>query len=387
MKQAFLTAQTEDFLKLGINACGCNHGRSGAGSYLRSLVQHLPTTEHTIQLFGPEIDKYTYSSGVEGVSYVGLPVEAASFSEKMWHQTHFLSFVKKHAYDKILFPAGTQFLPKLFPVPTVLMIQGRIDVKQNFFSQLFAKKMLKMNLHTVAGFIVPSTYVKKKLLDFGIPESKIEVIYHGVDRKLFFPHPLEDDEPLLIQPFSIQRPYIIYASRMSDAEKYHIQLIHAFNLFKQKTGSPYRLVLAGESGQNAHSVHDEVLKSPFASDILLTGYFPHEQLPELYSAADLCVFPSAIEGVGLPILEAMACGIPTACAHAGALPEIIGKSTVFFNPDSVEEIAHVIENHVKLKSGENDGRRNALIEGGLEWVKKYNWETTAQKTLDYLNSI
>lgn len=375
-------------MKLGINAFGCDHGRSGTGSYLTSLLHNLPDrTGHTIQLFGPELDKYTYSSGIESVGYAGVSLREGLFSKKIWHKTAFLNFVKKHGYNRLLFPAGIDFLPGVFPVPSVLVIQSVLSNNKNFFVKEITKNFLRFSLNSASGFIVPSSYIKQDILSLGIPESKITVIYHGVDRGLFFPRDIKDDEHVLIQPFSIRRPYIIYASRMTHAEKYHAQLIHAFNIFKQKSGLPYRLVLAGAQGKSSESVHAEVLKSPFSSDILLTGYFPHENLAELYSAADLCVFPSAIEGVGLPILEAMACGIPTACARAGALPEMIGQFTHYFDPNSPEEIAQAISVLIKRKDGKNDARRSRLIEGGLEWVKKYDWQQTARKTLEYLATI
>ena len=112
-----------------------------------------------------------------------------------------------------------------------------------------------------------------------------------IDGSLFKPI-TNDEDRVLIQPFAIQRPYIIYASRITHEQKCHVELIKAFALFKKQTGSPHRLVIAGSDGNNSEAVHNAVIQSGFSSDILLTGYFPHESLPQLYSSADLCVFPS-----------------------------------------------------------------------------------------------
>ena len=127
------------------------------------------------------------------------------------------------------------------------------------------------------------------------------------------------------------------------------------------------------------------MRSPVSSDILLTGYFPHQNLPQLYSAADLCVFPSPVEGVGLPIIEAMACGIPTACAYAGALPEIAGDCTCYFNHKDPAEIAAVIEQ--LIDAPENQEKRTALIKKGIKWIQQYSWKKTAEETLAYLSGL
>ena len=83
--------------------------------------------------------------------------------------------------------------------------------------------------------------------------------------------------------------------------------------------------------------------SEAASDIFITGYFPHENFPELYRNADACIFPSVNEGVGLSVLEAMVTGLPVACSNKGTLPEITGGKTLYFDSDNVQEMADVIE--------------------------------------------
>ena len=374
-------------MKIGINTFGCDHGRSGIGAYILSLVHNLPKTEHKIQLFGHELDKYTYTSGVEGIQYTCVSARDSPFAEQVWHSLSFNTFTRKQKYDIVLFPSGVKILPMRFDVPAALVIQNILaSDSQGYFKNIsaFASKLI---LKSVRGIICPSRYIKRDLLNYGITEEKIQVIHNGIDTSLFHPHTLQAQEALMIKPFAIRRPYIIYASRIIHPEKRHIELIEAFSLFKQKTHSPHRLVIAGADGEKAEQVHQAVLRSPVASDILLTGYFPHENLPLIYSAADLCVFPSSVEGVGLPVIEAMACGIPTACARAGALPEIAGDCTCYFEPNKPEHIAAVIADLVNDAAGANAERRQKLIEAGIEWVKKYSWEKTAQKTLSYLETI
>lgn len=366
-------------MKIGINAFGCNHGRSGSGSYLFYLVNNLPASKYKFGLFGPEIDKYTYTSNLEDVDFTGLDINDSPISEQFWHKTSLNSFIKKQKYDVLLYVSGLQLLPVSFNVPSFLVIQEAPDKLQGL-----AKIRIKSVFNQACGIIVPSKYVRSALLDLGVCSDKITVIHNGIDDDLFKPCPAKNGETVLIQPFSIRRPYIIYASRLANSSKCHAELIDAFTIFKKKSGAPHRLVIAGAGGESSSGIHEKVLMSPYSSDILLTGYFPHENLPKLYSAADLCIFPSRKEGSGLPVIEAMACGIPTACSNEGALPEIAGEASLYFNSRNTEEIAETI---MKLiDTPENSKCRKNLIGNGLEWIKKYSWKKTAAETVEYIDS-
>ncbi|WP_187426462.1 glycosyltransferase family 4 protein [Treponema phagedenis] len=374
-------------MNIGINTFGCDHSRSGVGSYILSLVKNLPKSPYSIDLFGPELDKYTYTSGIDTATYTGIAIADNERAEKLWHSFSCNKFIQKQKYDLVVYPSGIKMLPTNFTVPSILVIQDIIGIKSNNFLSFFGNINSKRMLNQSAGIISPSNYIKNDLIRLGITPSKIQVIHNGIDTDLFYPRKIDDNESVLMRPFAIRRPYIIYASRIEYPAKRHVELVKAFSLFKQKTQAPHRLVIAGAEGVNSELVHQEVIRSPVSSDILLTGYFPHENLPALYSAADLCVFPSSVEGVGLSVIEAMACGIPTACARAGALPEIAGEHTCYFNQEDPEEIAAIIEKLVKKPDGENDELRNTLIAGSIEWVKQYSWKTTAEQTLAYIEKV
>ena len=368
-------------MKIGIDAFGCNHGRSGIGSYILSLVKNIPKTKHEFRLFGPELDKYTYTSDIDHIGFEGVDISDTGFSEKLWHFKSLHSFIKKQKYEAVMYPAGTELLPPVFSVPSILVVQSLLSADMNVFEKFNVKRILKSAL----GIISPSRFIKNDLISFGIAESKIRVIYNGIDNGLFKPAGEDGGDTVLLQPFAIRRPYIIYASRLTGLKKHHTELIEAFSVFKKKHGTAHRLVIAGADGGNAEAVHKAVMESGFPSDILLTGHFPHENLAQLYAAADMCVFPSAAEGVGLPVIEAMACGIPAACAESGALPEIAGDAAVYFDPKNPEEMAEKIARLINTEA--NRGYRTEVIQKGLKWVERYNWKTTAEQTVEYINSL
>ena len=191
-----------------------------------------------------------------------------------------------------------------------------------------------------------------------------------------------EDEIVDIKPFAIKRPYFVYGSTLSSPEKKHIELIKAFELFKKNTGAPHRLVLAGNDGPYAEEIHKAAFDSQFASDIFLTGFFPHENFARLYGGAEACLFPSVNEGVGLPILEAMACGIPVICSEKGALKEIGGTAPLYYNSDKADVIDQLALNMQKIT--EDKELRDNMITDGILWANEFNWEDTVKKTLEIL---
>jgi len=350
-------------------------------SLMHNLPESIDGKTNSIELFGPELDRYTYSSGVDAISFVGVPVADSLMAERTWHVAGLPTFARKQKYDAVIFPSGIKMLPLKFDIPSIIVVQDILsDTCKNSDDGLISG-MFRRQLKKADRIIAASRFIRDDLLNMHIPESRISCINNGIDMALFNPHPPASEEAVLIHPFSIRRPYIIYASRVAYPSKCHVELVEAFGIFKKRTGLPHRLVLAGADGVNAEIVHREIIKSPYASDILLTGYFPHRNLPELYSAADACVFPSSAEGVGLPVLEAMACGIPVACARAGALPEVAGDSVLYFDQNNPEEIASAISRVVLDPSGANDSLRADLIDRGLKWSAGFTWKRCAEETL------
>ncbi|MCQ2598393.1 MAG: glycosyltransferase family 4 protein [Treponema sp.] len=362
-------------MRIGIDTCGCNHARSGVGSYLLSFVTNLPRTkEYSFELFGLEEDRFTYTSGTE-IAYSAIPAQKSLKAQASWHKHRAAKFISKNQYDAVLFPS-----PETIPVSSGNA--KSIVVVNCLYSALpekKQKKLLKKNLKKADFVVAASEEIKKDLCNNGVSSDSIHVIHNGIDHKVFYPVLDLDSDILDIKPFAIKRPYFIYCSSLSGADKNHIELIKAFELFKKNTGLPQRLVIAGNDGAYSEPVHKAAYDSECAEDIFVTGYFPFESLAKLYAGSDACVIPAENEGVGLPLLEAMASGVPVVCAKSGALPEMGGDVPVYFDPKNIEEIASVLERVVS-----EEDLRSEMIKKGIERASIFNWETTVAETLSVL---
>ncbi|MDR1786213.1 MAG: glycosyltransferase family 4 protein [Spirochaetaceae bacterium] len=369
-------------MKVGIDTFGCGHGRSGIGTYLVSLCAHLPDDgTFQFELFGSEMDRYTYNRD-KNIGYAGISAPDNPAFERLWHLFQAQGFIKKKRYDCVLFPAGPQLLQRAYSFPAAAVVHEHLSLRLKTRSNWFSNTRVLAGLKRVARVIAPSQFVRKDLMGLGIDGAKIEVVHNGIDHALFCPRSGPEDAPIDTKPFAVKRPYFVYVTSLSGPEKKHVELIQAFNLFKLNTGLPHRLVLAGSDGPGLPAARAAAQKSPFTSDILLTGYFPHEGLPQLYAGADAFVFPASGEGSALPVIEAMAVGIPCVCSRGGVLPEIAGNHALFFTSGDAVDIALGLEKIV------SDGElRKTLVSGGLEWTRRFTWEKTARRTLDVLQSI
>lgn len=114
----------------------------------------------------------------------------------------------------------------------------------------------------------------------------------------------------------------------------------------------------------------------------MTGHVEEEKLKQYYAFADLLVFPSLYEGFGLPPLEAMACGVPTAVSRAASMPEVCGDATRFFNPSDPKDMADGI-----LEALEDQALRKELVRKGLERARMFTWEDCAEKTCGVIRAM
>lgn len=368
-------------MKIGIDTFGCDHSKSGLGSYLIYFIKNIKADNpNTFELFGSELDRYIYDSEKEK-TFVSIKIADNLKAEQKWHKYRIQKFVKKQKYDLVIFPAVENVIPKKIGCKSIAVMSSIYSyiIKQKSYG---IRKQIKKGLENCSCIIAASNYIKDDLIQNGFSKDKIQVVYNGIDHKMFFPAIQDDSEFVEIKPFAIKRPYFIYGSRISCENKKHVQLIKAFNLFKKNTNYPHRLVLAGNNGSYSDVVHKEAFNSEYSSDIFITGYFPLESFPKLYANSSACIFPSVNEGIGLPVLESMACGIPVLCSDKGALKEIGEDVPLYFDSDNIQMIAELMQKIVEDKE-----LVNKKSEDGLQRANKFNWEETVKQTLDIAQSL
>jgi glycosyltransferase involved in cell wall biosynthesis len=156
----------------------------------------------------------------------------------------------------------------------------------------------------------------------------------------------------------------------------HKNLDRLLQAFARLAHPAARLVVVGHAGRDQQALRDRAAALGIGERVVFTGWIEDADLEGFYAAADVFVYPTLMEGFGMPVLEAMRREVPVACSNVSALPEIAGDAAEFFDPYDVESIAAALR--TVLESPE---RRAELVARGREQCRRFSWEDTARRTL------
>ena len=169
---------------------------------------------------------------------------------------------------------------------------------------------------------------------YHVPEEKIRVVY-PCTRTIF--RPIASTSQIQAK-YNLPEKYILYVGTL-ERRKNVANLIRAFALAKRAALTEHVLVLAGKRGWLYQDIFQAMEETRLSNQIIFLDYVPDEDLPALYTGADLFTYLSRFEGFGLPVLEAMACGTPVLVSSASSLPEVVGDAGILVSPDDIEQAA------------------------------------------------
>lgn len=355
------------------------YSQSGVGRYIRKLIANLA-----------QIDKKNqYLIYLIKEDFLAFKPPAPNFAKKMvnihWHSLKeqlVLPFLLiKESPDLVHFPYFS--LPVFYPGKFVVTIHdliidhfntGRASTRSLLtykIKRLFYKFIVASAIKHAVKVIAVSRATKEEIVAHYHPdEKKVLVTYEAADLASC---PKADVQRL------VASPYLLYVGN-AYPHKNLSRLIAAFQLIK-KTLPGLKLVLVGKKDYFYQRL-EKSLSLAQEKGVVFFGFAKGAQLSLLYSQATLFVFPSLMEGFGLPGLEAMAAGLPVAAAGIPALKEVYGQAALYFNMRDPQEIAHKISELLKDKN-----LQKKLIVEGQKQVAKYSWEKMARETLAVYNEF
>jgi len=217
-----------------------------------------------------------------------------------------------------------------------------------------------------------------------IPETRISVIYNGVDHNIFKPYQSYDMRPHHIRLRTLRhKPYILYVG----SERWRKNLGRLLEAFAQlKVDFPrLKLVKVGGPGRSEELRSDTMRRLSslgITKDVIFIDYIPEVDLAYYYCSAALLVYPSLYEGFGLPPLEAMACGCPVVTTNTSSLPEVVGEAGIMVNPYDTRSLVQAMRRVLT-----DDKLRDNMVRKGLEHARQFSWEKTAELTLQVYNKV
>jgi glycosyltransferase involved in cell wall biosynthesis len=224
--------------------------------------------------------------------------------------------------------------------------------------------------------IAPSEATKADIVRrLQINPQRIAVIPWGCDERF---QPGGDPEHLAAVQHRYRLPaqYLLFAGTL-EPRKNLTTLLHAYAMLRAEgCGNDLKLVVAGRTGWLYADIFDTVKTLALDEEVIFTGFVDDKDLPDLYRGAQLFVYPSLYEGFGLPILEAMASGVPVITSDVASMPEVAGDAAILVDPHDPKAIAESIAQALA-----EDRQRQAMIQKGLARVERFTWDSVAQQTL------
>jgi glycosyltransferase involved in cell wall biosynthesis len=358
-------------------------GDFGIGTYIRNLIASLGELDQE--------NRYVLFVGQQGIqelpdlpeNFRAVVERSPSYSVRelvalswrlfrlrldLYHSTHYV-------------------LPAVVPCRAVVTIHDIIHLLYPEFlpsalAFFYAQRMIRRSLSRGDRIIAVSQNTKTDLMDyFKVDGRKIRVVYSGVTdryRQSLAPAEIATRQ----EEFGINRPYLLFVGNPKPHKNLD-NVVKAYARAREIYEFDADLVCVGDREGMEFKIRQRAEQMGLTDRIRLVGHVPEEALPALYQGATLFVFPTLYEGFGLPVIEAMASGVPVITSNTSALREIAEGYGHLVNPLDVDEIARAIAQCMA-----DQEHRESLVKLGLKRADDFQWSRTAEKTLEiYLAAL
>ena len=356
----------------------------GIGAYIRNLLEALSRRPESqacrFRVFARAADRDALPPLPNHFDVVDEEARSYSLSEL----TGFAWRLWRHRLD--LFHATHYVLPPLPRGRAVVTIHDIIHLLYPQFlpsraAHLYARVMIRRALNRADRIITVSHNSKRDLTDyFSVASSRIEVIYNGVSER-FRQGVSEAQRRRVAEKLGLPSPYLLFLGG-ERAHKNARNVVRAFAEARRRSPLPHTLVLAGALPVNRGRVEALIAALDLESAVRRTGLVDEEDMPGLFAGADALLYPTLYEGFGLPVVEAMACGVPVLTSATSALQEVAGGHALLVDPMDVDAIAAGI-----ATLATDAGKRAELAKLGLARAADFSWDRAAAATLGVYEAV
>jgi len=305
----------------------------------------------------------------------------SSFTYGDWEQVQLPRAAKKNKLQLLHCTANTA--PLSSPAPMIVTLHDiiyleKVDFKGTAYQNignLYRRFVVPKIVKKANLILTVSQFEKENIVSrLQLPEEKVQVLYNGVSPQFTNNHSKEAIEAFR-KKYKLPQHYIMFLGNTAP-KKNTPNVIKAFVDYCLSQKSDIQLVLLDYKKELVVKILEELKQPGLINRFVFPGYVPHHEIPLMYNAATLFLYPSLRESFGLPILEAMACGVPVITSNSSSMPEIADDAALLVNPFDYKELAAGME---QLLSDEN--LRRDYTKKGLERAKQFTWKASAEKLL------
>jgi glycosyltransferase involved in cell wall biosynthesis len=363
-------------MRIAFDGTTLRPGRTGVGYYTEHLLHHLAARAGDDELL------VISNRAVDTTRPLPARVQVASSSWRLprmlWMQTLAPRLLRRSHVDVGHFTNG--MVPLASPVPTVVTIH---DMSLTLYPRYHPARRVLLNrpLVDVAArcadaIITVSQSAKRDIVRlYGLPPDRVHVV-HEAAAPAFRPVHDSMERERVRRRYSLADRFILYVGTI-EPRKNLPKLIEGFARRRKSGDLPHQLVCAGPYGWLSRDIEDRIERLQIEDAIRFTGYVAFDDLPVLYSLAEMFVFPSLYEGFGLPVIEAMACGTPVVTGQVAALSEVAGGAVEYVDRLDAESLGEAMVGLARSRE-----RRENLSALGLQRSHCFSWDRAARETLD-----
>ena len=362
-------------MRIGVHAAGLLPYRTGREGYVQSLLAALARmdTENEYTVFVSPANRHLFERPEPNYRIVEVRLPRLP-TRRLWENAYLRLAPQVRRLDVIHLVESP--LPWYQPSKALVAVHDILPLSHpQFFplkGRLYYRKALTTGTRRLRTIIASSGETKRELVArLALDPRRIRVIYPAVDDRFAPP----DDTGVIAavrRKYGLPERFVLYVGTL-EPRKNLLRVIGAYGRLRRK-GIDQALVLAGGKGW----LCDDIIEAAKAQEgVCLPGFIDDSDLPALYNAASLFVFPSLCEGFGTPPLEAMACGLPVVCSNRSSLPEVAGDAAMLVDPEDEEAIADAI-----WEVARDEKLRRRLRDAGLARARLFSWDDTARQTLD-----
>lgn len=342
-------------MRVAIDATSLPKNRTGVGHYLLELIAAL---DCNLYILGKLEDLDELASRAPSAELIPCDLRNRA-TRLLWEQTVLPVRLRQIAPDLLHSPHYS--IPFLSPVRTVTVMHDATfwlyPQAHQRHKQVWFRTVSSAAARIATRVITVSNASRKDLISVGVPEHKLDVVHHGVDASWFeLATETEGD-------------YICFVGTL-EPRKNLPRLLRAY----RRSGLALEFKIAGARGWRFDELEAEIAKTPRVS---LLGYVSDAAKRELISKARVFVYPSIAEGFGIPVLEAMAAGVPVVTSNVSATAEVAGDAALTVNPLDEEALAEAL-----VLAATDDATRKRLIHDGATRARSFTWQRTARETID-----
>ncbi len=319
-------------------------------------------------------------------------VELAGGPYPTWEQFALPKAAKKEGCDILHCTSNTApvkpGMPLVVTLHDIIYLEGISIFKKGGtwyqkFGNMYRRYVVPAVVKKSDKIITVSNFERNRIKDFfGFPESdnRLVAIYNGVSTHF---KPVTDKAELkrVKDKYNLPDRYLFFLGN-TDPKKNTPGTLKAFSDYLKKTNEDVYLVMLDYEKQALDSILNDIGAPELIDRIILTGYVINTDLPSIYAQCEIFLYPSLRESFGIPMLEAMGCGVPVITSNTSSMPEVSGHAAYIIDPFKPEEITNAI-----IEINSNGELRKELIEKGLKQAKKFSWKNMAVEVLELYKEV